>query len=74
MLAERLMRNHKKHGVCLGTHRVYSLMALLRLHETYGNSLLSDTSVLNISHYLTDVQDLVIASQDTDGSWPPNWT
>ena len=74
MLAERLMRNHKKHGVCLGTHRVYSLMALLRLHETYGNSLLSETSVLNISHYLTDVQDLVIASQDTDGSWPPNWT
>ena len=74
LLAERLMRNHKKHGVCLGTHRVYSLMALLRLNETYGDSVLSQQAVEQITAYLADVRDLVIASQQADGSWPPNWT
>ncbi|MCA9034649.1 MAG: hypothetical protein KDA91_05940 [Planctomycetaceae bacterium] len=73
LLADRLMRNHKKHGVCLGTHRVYSLMALLRLNQMYDGSVLSDETRQDVENYILDVRDLIIASQEEDGAWPPNW-
>jgi hypothetical protein len=41
MLAERLMRNHKRDGVCLGTHRVYSLMLLVRLDDQNEGKLIT---------------------------------
>lgn len=74
MLAERLMRNHKRDGVCLGTHRVYSLMLLVRLNEQNGSQLISDGTSDRIMDYLSSVRDLIIASQSPDGSWPANWS
>lgn len=74
LLAERLLRNHKKHGVCLGTHRVYSLMVLLRLNEQNAGQLLQADTVSRIRQYLTDVRDLLCDAQAADGSWAPNWT
>ena len=74
MLAERLMRNHKRDGVCLGTHRVYSLMLLVRLNEQNGGQLISSETNVQIMDYLKNVRDLIIASQNPDGSWPANWT
>ena len=74
MLAERLMRNHKRDGVCLGTHRVYSLMLLVRLNEQHGGQLISATTTTQIMAYLSQCRDLIIASQSPDGSWPANWT
>ena len=74
MLAERLMRNHKRDGVCLGTHRVYSLMLLVRLNEQHGGQLISATTTTHIMAYLSQCRDLIIASQSPDGSWPANWT
>lgn len=74
LLADRLMRNHKKHGVCLGTHRVYSLMALLRLNQTYGGELITPETHLQIMQYLSGVRELIKVAQAEDGSWPPNWT
>lgn len=74
MLAERLMRNHKHDGVCLGTHRVYSLMLLVRLNEQYGGELITADTVSEIMDYLRSVRELIIASQNPDGSWPENWT
>ncbi len=73
LLAARLMRCHRNKGVCLGTHRVYSLMALLRLNQDYGNSLISDHTIAAVMKFLEETRDLMIASQDEDGSWPPNW-
>jgi hypothetical protein len=73
LLASRLMRNHKQHGVCLGTHRVYSLMVLLRLDDEYEGDLISQATREQIMTFLTDVRELIIASQYPDGSWPPNW-
>ena len=73
MLAGRLMRNHKRHGVCLGTHRVYSLMLLLRLDDEHGGEIVSDDTRERIMSYLSHVRELIIASQYPDGSWPPNW-
>ncbi|MFN8710451.1 MAG: hypothetical protein ACK526_01700 [Planctomyces sp.] len=74
LLAKRLMRNIRKHGVCLGTHRVYSLMVLLRLNETYGGHLIQEETKKEITEYLEEVRDLISVAQAADGSWPPNWT
>lgn len=72
-LAHRLMRQRRSQGVCLGTHRVYSLMALLRLNEDHGGQLISSETQASISQFLHQTKELLIASQSEDGSWPPNW-
>lgn len=74
MLAERLMRNHKRDGVCLGTHRVYTLMLMLRLDEQQNGALISTETKSTIMDYLQVSRDAIIASQSADGSWPANWT
>lgn len=71
MLAERLMRGQKQIGVCVGTHRVYSLMLLWRLDQEYD--ILTDETSDQIIEHLKLVRDLIIASQFDDGHWPPNW-
>jgi len=74
MLAERLMRNHKRDGVCLGTHRVYSLMLLVRLNAQNGGQLITRETHALVMEYLTSVRDLISASQRPDGAWTSNWT
>jgi hypothetical protein len=71
MLAERLMRGQKEIGVCVGTHRVYSLMLLWRLDQEYD--ILSDDSSERVFEHLKTVRDLISVSQFPDGHWPPNW-
>jgi hypothetical protein len=74
MLAERLMRNHKRDGVCLGTHRVYSLMLLIRLNEQNGGQLITTQTTAQIMDYLRMTREMIMGSQSADGSWPANWT
>lgn len=71
LLAERLLRGHKQLGVCSGTHRVYSLMLLVRLDDEFD--ILSDDVRDEVYAHLETVRDLIIASQFPDGSWPGNW-
>lgn len=73
LLADRLMRGDRRRGVCLGTHRVYSLVVLLRLDDEYGPGLLSEHTRANISDFLTEVRDLLTANPSYDGEWPSNW-
>lgn len=72
MMATRLMRSHKQKGVCLGIHRVYSLMMLVQLDEEYGDMISASTRD-EIMEFLADVRQLIIDAQAEDGSWPPNW-
>lgn len=72
LLAERLMRGDKRFGVCSGTHRVYSLMALVRLDD--GFSIVSATRREEVLEHLRQVRDLIMASQFADGHWPSNWS
>ncbi len=72
LLAERLMRGHKRFGVCSGTHRVYSLMVLVRLDDEHD--ILSDARREEIMEHLRSVRDLITASQFPDGHWPSNWS
>ncbi|MCA9084747.1 MAG: hypothetical protein KDA81_11855, partial [Planctomycetaceae bacterium] len=72
-LTDRLIESHRRRGVCLGTHRIYSLMALVRLNDEFGGGLISDETKQDIMEFLAGARDLIVASQDEDGSWPPNW-
>ena len=72
MLAERLMRGHKRFGVCSGTHRIYSLMILIRLDEEH-HILTHEMREKSLEH-LRDVRDLIAVSQFEDGHWPSNWS
>lgn len=71
LIANRLMRGEKQLGVCSGTHRVYSLMLLIRLDDEFD--ILTDPMRDEVYAYLENVRDLIIASQFPDGSWPANW-
>lgn len=71
MIARRQMRGHKTYGVCGGTHRVYSLMALVRLDDEFG--ILSDEVRAESMDYLRTVRDILMVTQFEDGHWPYNW-
>lgn len=71
MIARRQMRGHKTYGVCGGTHRVYSLMALIRIDDDYD--ILSDEVREEAMDYLRSVRDILIVTQYPDGHWPYNW-
>jgi len=71
LLAQRLMRGYLEKGVCHGTHRVYSLMLLWRVHQDHD--ILSPQMAERVYAHLEHVRDLIRVSQFEDGSWPPNW-
>lgn len=72
LIAHRLMRGQKEIGVCSGTHRVFSLMVLVRLDDQFPE-VLSDSVRAEAYAYLEQVRDAIIASQFEDGHWPSNW-
>ena len=71
LLADRLLRGDQKLGVCSGTHRVYSMMLMLRLNE--DNPILSQSKRDEVYAHLERVRDEIMASQWEDGRWPSNW-
>ena len=71
MIAERLVSGPKKFGTCLGTHRVYSLMVLVRIDDQHD--ILSDRVRERAMEYLRAVRDLITASQFPDGHWSAHW-
>jgi hypothetical protein len=71
LLAERLLRGQHELGVCSGTHRVYSMMMLLRLNDEF--EILSPSKGDEVFAYLEQVRDEITASQWEDGRWPSNW-
>jgi hypothetical protein len=71
LLADRLMRGDRNLGVCAGTHRVYSLMVLIRLDDEF--SMLSPAARDRAWKYLEGVRDAIALAQFPDGHWPSNW-
>lgn len=72
MLAERLMRGHMKFGVCSGTHRIYSIMVLIRLDDEFH--ILSPETREQAMDHLKAARDLIVTCQFEDGHWPSNWS
>jgi len=71
LLADRLMRGHKRFGVCSGTHRIYSLVVLLRLDDDF--QILSESTRTRIMDHVKSVRDLISVCQFEDGHWASNW-
>jgi hypothetical protein len=71
LLAEALMRGASRFGVCGGTHRVYSLMVLLRLDDEHR--LLSLATRGRVFAHLQGVRDAIAASQHPGGEWGTDW-
>lgn len=71
LIVDRLVRGQRVLGVCSGTHRVYSLMLLVRLDDEFD--ILSDDARTLAYGYLQEVRDDIIAAQLPDGQWPSNW-
>ena len=70
-LAHRLLRGHQRYGVCSGTHRVYSMMVLIRLDDDF--QILSKPVRDEVYAHLKLVRDQITHSQFENGRWPPNW-
>jgi len=71
LIAKRQLRGHRQFGVCGGTHRVYSLMLLLRINEKF--SILSEPVRAEVYAHLEGVRDTLKVTQFDDGHWPYNW-
>ena len=74
MLAERLLRGALPLGVCHGTHRLYSLMALVRLDDEFNGKLIQKETRAKIMAHLKRVRDIIVTSQFPDGHWASNWS
>ena len=72
LIATRLMRGECETGVCVGTHRVYSLVVLLRLDDEFPD-VLSDPIRAQVEAHLEQVRDWIAVAQFPDGHWPGNW-
>jgi hypothetical protein len=73
MLGERMLRGALPEGVCHGTHRIYSLMALIRLDDQFEQKLITAETRTRIMDHLRKVRDIIQKSQFADGHWPSNW-
>ena len=71
LIAKRQLRGHRQFGVCGGTHRVYSLMMLLRINEKFP--ILTEPVRAEVYAHLEGVRDTLKVTQFPDGHWPYNW-
>jgi hypothetical protein len=70
-LADRIMRQRLNAGVCMGNHRLHTLVMLLRVHEQ--TPILSEAGRGRIVDHLQDVTRRFVASQHADGYWTRQW-
>ncbi|MEZ6056051.1 MAG: hypothetical protein R3C01_05035 [Planctomycetaceae bacterium] len=73
LLADRLLRGHCEKGVCTGTHRLYSLVLLLRIQEQFPGTLSSETEA-RITQHMLNVKQWITDSQFEDGHWSSDWS
>lgn len=70
-IAERIMREAWPKGVCLGTHRLFTLSVYLRVDEEFH--ILSADSRVRIVNFLQDATRRLVKNQHPDGFWNDQW-
>jgi len=75
MLARRIIREPLNQGVCFGNHRLYTLAALLQVHQQQqaAGGILSPQAHAEIVAHLKDCTRRLVATQDAAGWWDRNW-
>ncbi len=70
-LADRIMRQPYRQGVCFGNHRLHTLTMMLRIDDT--EDILSDATRAAILRHLTDASKRLVATQHKEGYWDHQW-
>jgi hypothetical protein len=70
-LANRIMRQQLNHGVCMGNHRLHTLVMMLRIDDQIP--VISAETRIKILDHLRDATARFIASQHADGYWIRSW-
>ena len=70
-LAERIMREAWPSGVCLGTHRLFTLTIFLRVDDQVR--ILSPATREAILRFLQDATQRLVEHQHVDGFWNDQW-
>ncbi len=71
LLADRIMRQRYGQGVCYGNHRLYTLAALLQVHD-HAPILSADSRAAILAH-LEEATARLVSTQDWEGWWDANW-
>lgn len=71
MLADRIMREEMPSGVCMGNHRLFALVLLLRVDDQ--KSILSASMRREILDYLAEQTSLLVQHQHAYGFWNGDW-
>jgi hypothetical protein len=71
LLAQRIMREPLGEGVCYGQHRLYTLTAMLQVHER--QPIFSTKTRESVVAYLQEVTGRLSATQSWEGWWDANW-
>ena len=70
-LAERIMRQRFRQGVCYGNHRLHTLVMMLRVDRDHA--ILSAAMRAQIIAHLRGATAALVGSQHADGYWERNW-
>ncbi|MHB8901760.1 MAG: hypothetical protein ACYC6Y_23640 [Thermoguttaceae bacterium] len=71
-LADRLMRQEGKQGVCFGNHRLHTLTVMLQVDGQ--KPILSPECRQRVLDHLRQVTDTLVASQASEGFWNQYWS
>lgn len=71
MIARRLMRQKLTQGSCYGTHRLHTLVCILRANE--DNAILSEECRKDVTSHLKDATARLVQTQHKDGYWTEQW-
>lgn len=70
-LAERMMRERIKKGVCYGNHRLHGLVMMLRVDDQHD--IIDDACREQIIEHLQETTARLVAAQDPAGFWNQHW-
>jgi len=70
-MARRLIREPMPHGVCHGSHRLHTLVVLLRVDDE--DNILTPAARQEVIEFLKDMTRRLIRNQHADGFWNGDW-
>jgi hypothetical protein len=73
LLANRMMRQRPRQGVCFGNHRLFGLVVFLRVDAGEYGPILSAAMRQQVETHLKDMTVRLVNHQHADGFWNGDW-